>query len=139
MPVGRDALVEDAPVEVALVVKAPVVVGGWRAGEVGESADALRPLVGLTRHHCFVGAAARFLLNHLSGSAGRAARLSDILISRARSLCIFARRPARSCGEPSAATEEAASRYEKVTVTRYIVRCQQEKGWDKPREVPLLM
>jgi len=136
VPVGRDASVEDGRVEVALV---PVVVGGWRAGEVGESVDALRLLVGFTRHHCFVVAAARFLLNHLSASAGKVARLSDILISRARLVCTFAKRPARSCGEPSAATEDAASRYEKVTVVRYIVRCQQEKGWGKPRGVLLLM
>jgi hypothetical protein len=69
----------------------------------------------------------------------KVALLSDILISRARLVCTFEKRLARSCGEPSAATEDAASRYEKVMVTRYIVRGQQEKGWDKPRGVPLLM
>lgn len=100
-----------------------VAVGGWRAGEVRESVDALRAFVGFTRHHCFVVVAARFL-NHLSARAGKDARSSDILMSRARSPCAFARRPARSCGEPSAATEDAAKRYEKVIATRYIVRGQ---------------
>jgi len=114
-----------------------LVVGGWRAGEVSESVDVLKAFAGFTRHHCFVVMAAR-LLNHLLASAGKAARLSDSLMSRARAPCAFARRPARSCGEPSAATEDAARRYEKTTVTRYIVRGQRGEGKDKlraPRDV----
>lgn len=106
-----------------------LVVGGWRAGEVSESVDPLKAFAGFTRHHCFVVTVAR-LLNHLSASAGKAARLSDSLMSRARSPCAFASRPARSCGEPSAATEDAARRYEKVKATRYIVRGQRGKGKD---------
>jgi hypothetical protein len=59
---------------------------------------------------------------------GEAARLSDALISRARLLWDLARRPVRSCGEPKAATDDAASRDERATVARYMARCQRENG-----------
>jgi len=120
---------------VALVgTPVPVVVGGWRTGDVGNSVDAPRRLVGLTRQNCFVVAARFFLfLTPLSAITGEAARMNDVLISRARLLWVFASRPARSCGGRSAATEDATSRDEKVMGARYMVRGQRKKGGESWR------
>jgi len=91
--------------------------------------DEPRLFLELTRHNFFVAPAARFFLILLPASAGEAARLSDVLISRARLLWArFTRRLARPCGEPSAATEDAARRDERAIVVRYMAKGQGEEG-----------
>jgi hypothetical protein len=94
------------------------------AGEVDSALDAPRDF---TRHNFFVAAVARFLLTLFPANAGETARLSDVLISRARLEWDLASRPARWCGEPSAATEEAAKRDERAIAARCMTRRQREK------------
>lgn len=120
----------DAPVVVAVkaVVAVPGLVGGRR---VGESMDAPRGFVGLTRHNFFVAVGTRFFWTIFPANTGAAARLSDVLISRAKLRWVFARRPAKSCGEPSAATEDAAMKDERAIVARYMVRGLREKGGEE--------
>lgn len=91
-------------------------------GEVEDGMDAPRLFEGTTRHIFFVAAVARFFLAFLPANAGEAARLSEALISRARLVWDLARRPARPCGEPSAATEDAAKRDERAMVTRCMAK-----------------